>query len=298
MAFLAIAALIILIFLSYKETREEKIIFVGDMFFDRHIRQVMYVKGDDFVFSCINDFLKSSDFVVGNLEGPITENASRSLLSQVETPENYTFTFPTNTAKLLYKNNIKIVDLGNNHIGNFGLSGIESTRKFLNEARVGYFGGLSSKLPNGAESEPIFRKGKLSFVSYNEFGGASPETVAEKIKKEKENGQTVIVFSHWGDEYSPAPERIRAKAKIFAEAGAGLIVGSHPHIILPKEIITTKSGQKVLVYYSLGNFIFDQYWDKSVSTGLALEVSINGDKMEITEHKVSLQKDGRTCLTN
>ena len=80
---------------------------------------------------------------------------------------------------------------------------------------------------------------------------------------------------------------------MFARAGADLIVGSHPHVILSSE----KIGD-TFVYYSLGNFIFDQYWNKEVSTGLVLEMNIKGDDIKIIEHKVVLGRDGRTCLEN
>lgn len=286
--------LFILIFIY--QAKEIKILFVGDMFFDRHIRRAVYTNGEDFVFSCIGDFLKEADLVVGNLEGPVTENASVSLLSQVGAPDNFTFTFPTNVPKLLAKNNIKVVSLGNNHIGNFGKEGILSTRKFLAEAGVEYFGGLSG-------DEPIHQtkiKGqKISFIAYNEFGGESKEKVAEKIKSEKEKGQTVIVYTHWGEEYVEANANQKSKAKLFAESGADFIVGAHPHVIQESEILKIKDGEKnreVPVYYSLGNFIFDQYWNKEVSTGLILEVKIGGADIEITEHKVSINRDGRTCL--
>lgn len=289
-----IVGLTLLYFISPKQ--ESKIFFVGDMFFDRQIRKVMYAKGEDHIFSCIGDFLKEADLVVGNLEGPVTENASVSLLSQVGAPDNFTFTFPTNVPKLLAKNNIKVVSLGNNHIGNFGKQGILSTRKFLEEAGVEYFGGLSG-------DEPIHQtkiKGqKISFIAYNEFGGESKEKVAEKIKSEKAAGQKVIVFAHWGEEYIAPVARVKKAAKLFAESGASLVVGAHPHVIQESEILKIKDGEKnrkVPVYYSLGNFIFDQYWNKEVSTGLVLEVKIKGNDLDITEHKVSIGKDGRTCL--
>lgn len=286
----SLVALVFLIILSsvffFYNKRGEKIIFVGDMFFDRHIRRAMYANGEDFVFSCIGDFLKSADFAVGNLEGPVTENASVSLVSAVGAPENYRFTFPTNVPSLLYKNNIHLVNLGNNHISNFGKNGVESTKKYLKEAGIKYFGGFYG-------DEPVFREDELSFVSYNEFGAENKEKIAEKIKKEKEKGQTVIVYAHWGEEYAPAPQRIKNTARLFAESGASLIIGSHPHVILQKEVIGNTT-----VYYSLGNFIFDQYWNKEVSTGLALEVKIKGNDLDITEHKVSMEKDGKTCLTN
>lgn len=280
-----------------REKKEAKVLFVGDMFFDRFIRLVGYNKGEDFTFSCINDFLKNSDLVMGNLEGPITNNPSSSLGTVPGGDGNYTFTFPARIAALLVKNNIRLVDLGNNHIGNFGQAGIVSTRKYLSEAKVNYFGGLSGDPSKAEVGEPIYRTElggvKMSFISYNEFGGDLAEKVAQKIAAEKAKKQTVIVFTHWGDEYLAVPQRVKDMAKLFVKNGADLIVGSHPHIILPSQ----KIGD-TWVYYSLGNFIFDQYWNKEVSTGLVLEVDIKGQAKDwkIVEHKVSLGRDGRTCL--
>jgi poly-gamma-glutamate capsule biosynthesis protein CapA/YwtB (metallophosphatase superfamily) len=291
---IAVIFVIVLIAFPYPE-KSAKVLFVGDMFFDRYIRLVSYNKGEDFTFSCIGSFLKDSDLVVGNLEGPITDNPSSSLGTVPGGNGNYTFTFPSRIAALLAKNNIKLVNLGNNHIGNFGQAGIISTRKYLDEAHVKYFG-----LPREASAEwggDIYRTEvggtKISFISFNEFGGDSPEKVAQKIITEKANKQTVVVYAHWGDEYIAVPQRVKATAKLFVQSGADFIVGSHPHIILPSEKIGNAE-----VYYSLGNFIFDQYWDKEVSTGLALEIDIKGKPADwqIIEHKVSLNKDGKTCL--
>jgi len=287
--FIFIAVVLLGSFFSY-EKREAKILFVGDMFFDRHLRKVMYNKGGDYIFSCVGDFIKNADVVVGNLEGPVTENASVSLISKVESSENYIFTFPTNVPALLHKYNIKIVNLGNNHIGNFGKEGIDSTQKYLTEAGVKYFGGL-------AGDEAILREdfggNKISFISYNEFGGDSAQKVAGKIAEEKEAGRNVIVYAHWGDEYVVPPQRIKNYAKIFSEAGVDFIIGSHPHVVLESEKIN-----ETIVYYSLGNFIFDQYWNREVSTGLVLELNIKNNKFEILEHRVSINKDGTTCLIN
>ena len=285
--YLLIFVLIIVLvaFFAY-EKRDIKILFVGDMMFDRYIRQVGERKGEDFVFSCGNlgEFLKDSDLVVGNLEGPITNNSSISIKSEVGTSTNFVFTFPLTTAKLLAKNNIKLVNLGNNHIVNFGQEGIASTKKYLTEVGVSYF---------GQPREALAKWGNISFISYNEFGGDLSEKISEKIKEEKNNGQTVFVYSHWGDEYSEVSERIKNMANLFVKSGADFIVGSHPHIILPSEKI-----KNTFVYYSLGNFIFDQYWNKEVSTGLVLEVNVRNKKINVIEHKTSLLPDGRTCLEN
>lgn len=269
---------------------ELSIIFVGDMLFDRYIRSVINKKGEDFAFSCIDDLLKNADFAVGNLEGPITEYPSVSLGSEIGSPDNYVFTFPPETAHTLARNNFKVINIGNNHIGNFGWEGVRSTKEFLKKANVNFFGGL-----NGDES--VYRMEvngiRLSFVSYNEFGGSKPGDVAEVIKNETKEDRLVIVYTHWGDEYSREISRIKSFANLFAESGAKLIIGSHPHIVLPSE----KIGEAI-VYYSLGNFIFDQYFNKEVSNGLAVGVTISQDEISIEEYPVKMEKDGRTCLTS
>lgn len=305
--FLSILIILILIYFQYGPdqlaSRHKKILFVGDMMFDRYIRQVGDSKGHDFIFSCkdsngvsLSDFLNSADLVVGNLEGPITENQSISLGSVVESPQNYTFTFPPDTAKLLAKNNIKLVSLGNNHINNFGETGIVATKIFLSEVGVDYFG-LPSNRESLVNTEEI-KGDNISFISYNEFGNISAEEINQKIKNEKQNERIVIVYAHWGEEYVSPPERVKILARSFVLAGADLVVGSHPHIVQESEIYHSTSSRQTSknIYYSLGNFIFDQYWNKEVSTGLVLEVNIKGKDIKIIEHKVSLNRDGRTCL--
>jgi hypothetical protein len=49
------------------------------------------------------------------------------------------------------------------------------------------------------------------------------------------------------------------------------------------------------VYYSLGNFIFDQYWNAEVTRGLAVLLDISDDQIGVTEYPVTLTPDGRTC---
>lgn len=272
---------------SYGE-EEARIFFVGDMSFDRHLRSVAEKKGEDFLFSCVGDFLKEADLVVGNLEGPITNKESISKGSIVGSPENFTFTFPTTTAKLLHKHNIRLVNLGNNHSDDFGIEGLLSTQKYLDGAGVKYFGGVF-------EIEPIVYK-KIAgvdfvFISYNQFGGESPNKIADKIKKEKSDKNKVVVYTHWGEEYVSPNQSIKDTARLFAKSGADFVIGSHPHVVLERE----KIGQTV-VYYSLGNFLFDQYWNTDVSTGLVLELNIKDKNIGIVEHKVSLGRDGRTCL--
>ncbi|MBX9765104.1 CapA family protein [Patescibacteria group bacterium] len=269
---------------------EVNILFVGDMFFDRHIRNVIETVGPDFIFSCIYPLLSRSDFVVGNLEGPITDNPSVSRGTNPEDANHFRFTFPPIVAEALKRNNIDVVNVGNNHIGNFGKDGIQRTKDYLESAGVAYFGGLSG-------DEPVYRKEAsgipLSFVSYNQFGGSSENDVTDVIRLEKSVGRTVLIYAHWGDEYASTTLPMKETAKLFADAGASAVIGSHPHVVLENEYIGN-----TLVYYSLGNFIFDQYWNDDVSHGRAVLLHISPDqnkKISVTEYTTILQTDGRVC---
>ncbi len=262
-----------------------EILFVGDMSFDRYIRQVSAQHGEDYPFSCISAFLQTADMVVGNLEGSITAHPSKSLGSEIGSPDNFVFTFPVGTAALLARHNVTAVNLGNNHIGDFGREGMESTRRHLDAAGVGHFGGLSG-------SEPVYRRDTVSLVSFNQFGGQTAEKVAALIAAEKAEGQTVIVYTHWGEEYTQETSGLESAAQLFVRSGADAVIGSHSHVIGQR---TDIDGAPV--YYSLGNFIFDQYWNPEVRTGLVVLLRIDGNRIETQEYQVDIGRDGRTCLS-
>jgi poly-gamma-glutamate synthesis protein (capsule biosynthesis protein) len=266
---------------------ELKILVVGDLMFDRQIRSVGERAGEDYLLSCADPLLAEADLVMGNLEGPITDNFSVSQGSVVGSPANYQFTFPPTTAALLARHNFKLVNLGNNHIGNFGWAGIGETKKYLDEAGVNYFGGLAGDSPVYQLDQNGF---PLSFVNYNQFGGETAEVVAAQIAAERAAGRIVILYAHWGEEYSPASDYQREWAALFAASGASVIIGSHPHVIQSSELI---GGTPV--YYSLGNFVFDQYWEPAVRTGLALLLRVSESGITVEEKRVELIPDGRTC---
>jgi gamma-polyglutamate biosynthesis protein CapA len=270
------------------EVSQARVLFVGDLFFDRHIRLMMERHGQDQPFVCLGGFFAAADLAVGNLEGPITAATSVSAGTEPGSPDNFRFTFPPHTARLLERHGVDVVNLGNNHIGNFGAEGIVSTKRYLAEAGVGYFGGLSEE---GLVYRTVVREVPLALVSYNEFGGPGVDAVVRAIVAERAAGNLVVVYAHWGDEYVEPPPRVRAAADAFARAGAALIIGSHPHVVLGSEYIGS-----TLVYWSLGNFIFDQYWEEAVSRGLAVEVVFDEKGIaRVTEHPVELLRDGRTC---
>ena len=280
----------------YAEKKDIKLLFVGDLMFDRGIRYYAEKNGgNEFIFDKIYPTLANNDLVVANLEGPITGNKSISAGTVSGSTNNYYFTFDPDVAETLYRENVKLVDLGNNHIKNFGTAGVDSTIKYLSNANVDYFG-----VPNGKRSEINNIDGvNITFVSYNDFNGdpvIEQNRTIDEIKKDKLQADIIIVFSHWGNEYqSKETDYQKNIAHKFIDASADLIIGSHPHVIQPMEEYKGKR-----IYYSLGNFIFDQYFSKDVRNGLGVEIKINPITKQLDFNDVNfyLDNNGQTVEKN
>ncbi len=275
-----------------------QILFGGDMMFDRSIRTTIEKKGGDYVFSCLHDLFKQQDLVVANLEGPITDHASISQFSEPGDGNNYTFTFPPSTAALLYKHNVRMVNLGNNHIMNFRIEGLISTKKYLGDAGVKYFG--DPDLPDPDRPVRLMINNiPFSFITWSDWTSDNTDLTAAAVRKEKDAGRIVVVYTHWGEEYQSATDHEKRLARSLVDAGAEIIVGSHPHVVQEHELYTPRLDDGATskhIYYSLGNLFFDQYWESAVSHGLMLEV-VFGPKgiQSVKEIPVALQKDRRTC---
>lgn len=275
--------------------KDVKILFTGDLMFDRGIRYFARINGgNDFIFDKIHSFLQSNDIVISNLEGSITDNVSVSAGTTPGSTNNYFFTFDPSVAQTLYKQNIKIVDLGNNHILNFGRDGLKETKDYLDSAKVNYFGA-----PDYSKSVSTKIKGiKITFISYNEFSDLPEDTEEEitlkEIEKVKEYSDIIIVFCHWGVEYSLEPNAGQKDlAHQFINKGADLVIGSHPHVVQPSENYNGKT-----IYYSLGNFIFDQYFSEDVRRGLGVQLEINSQTkiLAFKEYNFYLQGNGQTVV--
>ncbi len=271
-----------------------KILFGGDLMFDRHIRFFADKEGGyDFVLADLKNLFFDYDLVMANLEGPITNNNSISLGTVPGTPNNFIFTFDPQAAQALFDHNIRLVNLGNNHILNFGQSGLVSTRQHLLDAGVDYFG-----FAGDDQSRTFSRKidgVTLGFVNYNQFIEGGLVAAKEDIDSLAGMVDWLILYAHWGSEYQPqAGDSIKKLAKNFVDRGVDLIVGSHPHVVGEKE---TYQGRTI--YYSLGNFVFDQYFSSEVMTGLLLGIEIDKKTKKIVniqEWSIKMVSDGRTIL--
>ena len=273
-----------------------RILFGGDFMFDRYIRQLAKDKGNDFILQNIKGYLLDKDLVVVNLEGPITLFDSISIGTKIGTKNNYIFTFHPSAAETLLNHNIKLVNIGNNHSFDFGDIGLSQTKQFLSNKNINYFGNTKTN-DNSTKFQIIELKGKkIAFVNYNQFAEKGLEASLTDINQTKDKSDFIVVYAHWGDEYSKQiKQSLRELAHQLIDAGADIIIGSHPHVIREKEVYRGK-----MVYYSLGNFVFDQYFREDTQRGLLLELSIDleSNAMQFLEHPIILHENGQTTLSN
>lgn len=273
-----------------------ELLFVGDVMLDRYIRVRLGTHGADHVFGGVAPLLTSVDMVVANLEGPVTSFPSVSVGSRVGELTNMRFTFALNTTDILKQYNIGIVSIGNNHIRDFGDEGVLQTIGFLQAADMAFVGD-----PSGRANEPEYRtiEGiRFAFVSYNDFRAGDAARATQAIKNAKTSGEAdvVIVLPHWGNEYEvEPPERVRELAHAFVTAGADLIIGSHSHVVGEVE-----DWQGTRIYYSLGNFVFDQYFNAEVSCGRAVRAvftkTATGVYTTFENIPVGMHRDGSTQM--
>lgn len=86
------------------------------------------------------------------------------------------------------------------------------------------------------------------------------DKITKDVKEAKENADIVMVFPHWGTEYSTSVSSYQKEyTELFSDLGVDIVIGSHPHVIEKVEWVTNEeTDEKMLVYYSLGNFMSNQ----------------------------------------
>ncbi|MBI5206776.1 MAG: CapA family protein, partial [Candidatus Firestonebacteria bacterium] len=118
---------------------------------------------------------------------------------------------------------------------------------------------------------------KIGLLGYNGLFAKNTSLIVNEIKKIKSRSDFVIVFPHWGVEYEKTPnDDQKNTAKAFIDAGADLIIGTHPHVIQSIETYKNK-----FIFYSLGNFIFDQYFSESTMEGLSVGILLQKKQNKI-----------------
>lgn len=272
-----------------------KLLFGGDIMLDRSIRQKMVQHGVDFPLEPLFETMINYDAVIANLEGPVTDFPSISVNSAIGSTNNFIFTFDPSVVPMLKNHRISIVNLGNNHIRNFGENGVTQTKNYLTKSNIQFFG--NTGLEENTQERVLYTTingHKLAFVNVNQFVTDGFQTGLTDVTSAHATGvDFVIVMPHWGNEYEEiANSVIQSQAHQLIDAGADLIIGSHPHVV---QQVEEYQGKKI--YYSLGNFIFDQYFSDETKTGLLVGVTILPNQTLVFEElPIKLDINGQTSL--
>lgn len=246
----------------------------GDTMFARYVDYKYRGKNLKNVFANLGErFFQGADLSMLNLEGPISSNETTPNLD----PNNLIFHFPPGTSYVLDWLHLDAVSLANNHTLNGGEEELANTQKVLIDRGIKTIG-----TQNSLGVETI---GKITMIALNT--GEVSTDISKEIVAAKQAGSFVIVFAHWGNEYqkthSGAQQRL---AYSWIDQGADLVVGSHPHVIQDAEIYKNRP-----IFYSLGNFLFDQYFSAETQKGLVLAGGIKENKLKLVLIPININKD-------
>ncbi len=249
-----------------------KVHFVGDVMLARHVEHLMTLHGINYPYTYIDWFNPKDSFLVGNFEASVPAK-------HVKTP-NFTFNFSVNKQYLpgLKTAGFTHLSLANNHALDYGMVGLKNTELVLADNDFVSFG-HPINLSTSSVSFIDLNSTKLALIGVSTLSGEPTDTkIKEVLSWAKVASDLQIVYIHWGNEYElKQSNRQRILATKLAEAGADLIIGHHPHVTQGIEKIN-----ETLVFYSLGNFIFDQYFEVAVREGLFLTLEEGGEENDFT----------------
>lgn len=254
------------------------LLFFGDLMLDRHIgeklsgRHLDYLLGD--LASSTPEFFVGYDLIGANLEGAVTSGGAH--YSPVMA---YDFAFTPERVGELKKYGFNFFNIANNHITDQGERGLTETREELMKLEVDY-SGAADAVVDANSVKIIERSGQrivligLSMV-YRDFDLLAATALIQEAKK---NTDLVIVNIHWGTEYQHQFNKQQQKiGHTLIDAGADIVIGHHPHVVQGMELYKGKP-----IFYSLGNFIFDQYFSADTQQGLAVGLKLTDDKISAT----------------
>jgi len=232
----------------------------------RSVMGVSLAKDDpNYPFEKVADILKKSDVVFGNLENPI-------IASCPKLDSGLKFCADPKMVQGLSYAGVNIVNLANNHSSNYGQDGIDQTEKYLSDAGINYVGTGNLVIRN-------VKGTRLGFLGFDFVDNKPKDSDFLLIENSKKEVDVLIVMVHWGIEYTPEPtNNQKVIANDLVNAGTDVVVGSHPHWVQNIDYINGKP-----IFYSLGNFVFDQPWSEETKKGLVIRLTYQNNKLINTE---------------
>lgn len=267
-----------------RNEKEIRMVAVGDVMLSRGVERTMMAKKNyKYPFIATSQFMADADIVFGNLETSIIKGRTINDLEMVFKTD------PESVIGLKFAG-FNVLSIANNHIMNFGRAGLASTIDNLDKNGIMHVGA-------GLKEENIYRpafkeiKGtKFAFLgfTYNHdlrkysngdlYGVADmdKEKMQDAIKKARSEADVVIVSMHAGTEYEISAGSFQEDfAHEAIDAGADVIIGHHPHVVQNAEIYKGK-----YIFYSLGNFVFDQMWSNETRMGSMVEIIFQGKEIK------------------
>lgn len=258
---------------------------VGDISFSRSINTRIRAVGDWlYPLRPTAERLASYDLTFGNLETSVSPRFTPP-------PTGTSFVSDPRALRGLARAGFDAVSLGNNHATNFGLTAFRDSLRHLPRYGIEPFGGGRTLARAHAAARFRIAGERIALLGYNTIVGSSPAARDEPgvayirarpffpfsatdlaaavadVRREAAAGRFVIVMPHWGVEYTHTPIRDQVRiARALIDAGAGAIVGAHAHWVQGMEFHRAR-----LIAYGLGNFVFDQGFDRETTQGVALE---------------------------
>lgn len=256
----------------------------GDVIPHDSVRQAAAAAGDGeagwaALFSNVADVFEGVDFGFVNLETPVAPEHSHGTKA-------FLFNAPVELPEALKASGIKIVSFANNHVMDQGWPGFAESLQHLqqvgllvagpsasaatawqpvfteaNGIKVGWLG--MTRWLNGNRNPEDPNSPRVNFFPYphesNGAAGADEATVLAAVKAARAQCDMLVVSVHWGVEYAtaPRPDDIDLAHKIM-DAGASVIIGTHPHVLQPIETYKAQDGRNTIIFYSLGNFLSNQ----------------------------------------
>ena len=259
-----------------------RVVFAGDVMLSRGVRSaILAAKDPALPFRKIAPILAAADISFINLESPFSDSGPYY-------PSGMIFHAAPRFIAGLEFASIDIASTANNHSRDCGSHGVEYTVSLLRDHGIQPVG--SSESEQATHDGVVLTRHGIRFgflaYTYDQKNGnwkdedsrialADPLSMAGDVKKLRGRCDVLVVSMHHGIEYRPKPSKAQVQfAHAAIDAGADIVIGHHPHVIQPREEYQGKP-----IYYSLGNFVFDQFQRKATQHGEIVEISFVGAKI-------------------
>lgn len=286
-----------------EQSAQIHLIMVGDMLMHDAVLRSGEADGRynyDGLFAHVADYVKQTDLAIVNQE---TILGGKSLgLSGYPC-----FNSPEELADSEIRSGFNIILHATNHAYDKGKTGIINTINYWedNYPQIPYLG-INKSQTHKDDFLCIYEKDGIRVAILNYTfginGGSLPnsesylvdileeERVRADLKRAAAKVDFVVVCPHWGTEYQLTENSYQKRwTDIFLEEGVDLVLGAHPHVIQPIRWVK-RDGKKMLVYYSLGNFV-----NGTTRTGTDVLQRIIGGMADVT---ISRGEDGRVQVSD